>query len=322
MGLFLAACCAADLTRLQAQSAQFTGFRLLTNAEVALTLAAPTGINYRLEAATDLAGWNALVTFPTNNPTSLSYTDSAAAFLGGRFYRALELTGSTNFSGDHLQTTDGDVVIHPLYHASLVLSWNGVIIYADPDDDPAYEATYRGLPKADLILVTHSHSDHFSTAKIEALRTGGTRIIGPQVVFNGLTTAQKTNAIVLGHGASTNILGLQVEAVYAYNSNHSPLGSANGYVLTIGGRRIYISGDTGDAAQIRALAGIDVAFLCMNVPYTMTASQATNAVLGFRPAVVYPYHYRDQGGATTNATRFKQLLGTGPGIEVRLRKWY
>jgi L-ascorbate metabolism protein UlaG (beta-lactamase superfamily) len=259
---------------------------------------------------------------PTNSTTSLQHTDSAAPYLDARFYRAARLTGTNIVSGDHLATTNGDVIIHPLYHASLVMSWNGKTIYNDADDDPAYEFTYQGLPKADLILVNHSHGDHFSTTKIEALRGTNALIIAPQTVYSSLTAAQKTKAIVLNYGNSTNILGLTIEAVYAFNANHSPLGFGNGYVLTIGGKRIYLSGDTGDAPETRALTNMDVAFLCMNTPFTMTVNEATNAVRAFRPKVIYPYHYRDQSGATANAALFKQRLGTNLGIEVRLSKWY
>ena len=126
---------------------------------------------------------------------------------------------------------------------------------------------------------------------------------------------------VLGYGASTNSLGLTVQAVPAYNSYH-PLGFGNGYVLTMGGKRIYISGDTGNVPEIHTLSAIDVAFLCMNQPYTMTVTDATNAISLFQPKVVYPYHFRDQSGTMTNAASFKQQLSASLGIEVRLRKWY
>ncbi|MCS7336640.1 MAG: MBL fold metallo-hydrolase, partial [Verrucomicrobiae bacterium] len=188
-------------------------------------------------------------------------------------------------------------------------------------NDPASGISYTGLPKADLILLSHTHSDHFSTATIEDVRTTNTVIIASQAVYNSLTAAQKPLAVVLGYGQSTNVLGLNVQAVPAYNSYHT-YGTGNGYVLTVADRRIYISGDTGDVPEIRALTNIDVAFVCMNQPYTMTLSQATNVVRAVRPKVVYPYHYRDQSGATTNAAVFKQWLGTDLGIEVRLRKWY
>ena len=151
-----------------------------------------------------------------------------------------------------------------------------------------------------------------------------TIIIVPQSVYTGLSAAQKTNAIVLTYGGSTNVMGLTVEAVHAYNNSgtiYHPLGSAVGYVLTIGGQRIYFSGDTGNVPEIRALPSIDVAFLCMNMPFTMTANDATNAVRAFRPRIVYPYHYREGSSTTTNAAYFKKALGTDLGIEVRLRKW-
>ena len=303
--------------RLNAQSLQFTNVQRLTNQEVALTFTAPAGRAYRLESSTNATDWNALVTFATNVTTSLQHTDSAAPYLPTRFYRATQLTGTNLISGDHLTTTNGDVIIQPRFHASFVMQWNGLMIY----NDPAPSATYVGLSKADLILVSHIHPDHFSTAHIDTVRGAGCIIIVPQAVYNSLTTAQRTNAIVLANGASTNVMGLTVSAVPAYNSNH-PLGSGNGYVLNIGGKRIYASGDTGNQPEIRALSDVDVAFLCINIPYTMTAGAATNCIRAMRPKIVYPYHYRDDTNATTNAATFKQWLGTDLGIEVRLRKWY
>lgn len=299
---------------------EFLEVRLLPNKEVRLQLNAPAGNGYRVDASTDPATWSPLITLVGAN-SSLVVTDSAAPFLATRFYRAEQLSPANLITGDHLATSAGDVLIHPLYHASTFLRWNNQAIYVDPDDDGAYESTYAGLPKADLILVTHSHGDHFSSGKIETLRQAHTRIIVPQAVYTSLTAAQKTNAIALTYGGSTNVIGLTAEAVHAYNGNH-PLGSGNGYVLTIGGRRLYFSGDTGNQPEIRALPNIDVAFLCMNTPFTMTPNEATNVVRAMRPGVVYPYHYRNSSGTTTNAAYFKQVLGTDLGTEVRLRKWY
>jgi L-ascorbate metabolism protein UlaG (beta-lactamase superfamily) len=316
--LGLCALGAGALISLHAQSLQFTGVQLLTNNEAALTFTAPTGRAYRLESSTNAMDWNGLVTFATNVTTSLQHTDSAAPYLPTRYYRATQLSGTNLVAGDHLVTTNGDVIIQPRNHATFVMQWNGMMIY----NDPVAAATYAGLPKADLILISHTHSDHFSTATMDAVRSPTARIIASQTGYNSLTTAQKTNAIVLGYGQSTNILGLTVEAVYAFNSNHAPLGFGNGYVITIGAKRIYISGDTGDDLQIRSLPDIDVAFVCINQPFTMTVSAATNCIRAMRPKVVYPYHYRDQSNATTNAATFKQWLGTDLGIEVRLRKWY
>jgi L-ascorbate metabolism protein UlaG (beta-lactamase superfamily) len=156
---------------------------------------------------------------------------------------------------------------------------------------------------------------------IDAVRGPGCTIIAPQAVYDGLNAAQKAIATVLTNNASVDLLGVSVQAVPAYGANH-PRGVGNGYVLEFGGKRIYVSGDTRDQPEIRALTDIDVAFVAMNQPYTMTVSAATNCVRAFRPRVVYPDHYRDQSGATTNAATFKQWLGTDLGIEVRLRNWY
>lgn len=320
-GMSVLAAFALALPAVMAQTPpEFTEIRPLTNKEVRLLLSAPAGYGYRIDAATNPAAWSSLLTI-TGAANSLAATDSAAPFLPARFYRAQQLSLSNLLAGDHLPTGEGDVLIRPLYHASTFLRWNDLAIYVDPDDDAAYESTYAGLPKADLILVTHSHGDHFSSGKIETLRQAHTRIIVPQAVYTSLTAAQRTNAISLANGSSTNVIGLKAEAVPAYNSNH-PAGTGNGYVLTIGGQRLYFSGDTGNVPEIRALANIDVAFLCMNTPFTMTPGEATNVVRTMRPRIVYPYHYRNQNGTTTNAAYFKQALGMNAGIEVRLRKWY
>lgn len=309
---------------LQAQdSIQFSSVLRLTNNEVALSLSAPTGINYRIDSATNLSSWNGLVTLPISTTTSLQLTDSAAPYLDARFYRAAQLTGSNIFTGDHIPTTNGDVVVHPVGHAAFVMQWNGKTIINDPTEGGA--AYTNNFPRPDLMLVSHEHTDHFSAATIAAVRGSNSLIILPQSVFNMLSIPQRTNAIVLTNGMSTNVLEIQVEAIPAYDipgpGNH-PRGRDNGYVLTLGGERIYITGDTDNTPEMLALTNIDVAFVCMNSSFTMTALQATNAVRAFRPKVVYPYHFRESNGTTPNPPVFKQWLGTDLGIEVRLRKWY
>jgi L-ascorbate metabolism protein UlaG (beta-lactamase superfamily) len=296
---------------------EFTQVQRIANGEIALTLTAPTGSVYRIESSTSPASFSGLVTLPASAATSLHYTDSATPYLNTRYYRAVQVSGTNILTGDHLVTTNGEVILQPRFHATCVLNWNGLMIYCDPDDS----ATYTGLAKADLILVTHSHSDHFSVPTIDAVRGPNAVIIASQDVYNQLNAGQKAITRVLGYGGSTNLLGLTVEAVPAYNSYH-PFGFGNGYVLTIGDKRILFSGDTGNTPELRQFPNIDVAFLCMNQPFTMTVNEATNAVTGFRPKVVYPYHYRDQTGAVTNAAAFKALLAPSLGIEVRLRNWY
>jgi L-ascorbate metabolism protein UlaG (beta-lactamase superfamily) len=293
---------------------QFTAVNVLTNHEVALQLAVDTNSMYRIDAATNLPDWTPLVSL-TGAVATLQFTDSATPYLESRLYRAEQIAATNLLIGDYLSTSDGDVIIQPRRHATFVMSWNGKTIYNDPTN-----MSYADLPKADLILLSHTHGDHFNVSTIESVRKTNTLIIGSQTVFNSLTAAQRTNAIVLGYGGSTNVLGLNVQAVHAYNANH-PINFGNGYIVTIGDKRIYISGDTGDVSEIRAITNIDVAFLCMNPTFTMSVSQATNVIRSIRPRVVYPYHYVE-GNATTNAAFFKQQLGTDLGIEVRLRKWY
>jgi L-ascorbate metabolism protein UlaG (beta-lactamase superfamily) len=306
--------------RLNAQDTpRITKIQRLASKEVVLDLSATTGLNYRIDVSTNLIDWISLMT--VRSAGAFQHTDAAAPNSGSRFYRALPVSGTPLLTGEHLATANGDVVIQPLFHASFVMSWNGKVIYNDPDDDSAFLSRYQGLPKGDLILVSHSHGDHFSSAQIQAVRATNGVIIAPQLVYNSLTTAQKAMAIVLRNGESTNIMGLTVEAVPAYNGNH-PRGDGNGYVVTIGGKRLYMAGDTGTTPEMNALKDIDVAFLCVNVPFTMTVSEAAAAVRAFKPRVVYPYHFRNQNGTLSDLNMLKQQVGTDVGIEVRARKWY
>lgn len=303
----------------QGQGIQFTNITRESNGQVVLKFHAPAGTQYRLDAATNLnlpsdTRWTALVS--TQSLGLNQFTDAPAA--RARFYRA-----STNvLRGDTLFTTNGEVVMQPLYHASLVMSWNDKIIYSDPDDDAAYESRYAGLPQGDVILITHEHGDHYSPAKLTALRKAGGVIIVPWKVYLRTDFASyRPNAIALQYGQATNVHGLTVQAVPGYNANHL-FTNNNCYVLTLGGKKIFLSGDTGDVPELRALTGIDVAFLSMNLPFTMNWLGATNIIRQMRPKIVYPYHYRDSGGTLTNAVLFQQNLGTDLGIEVRLRNWY
>ncbi|HTL56123.1 MAG TPA: MBL fold metallo-hydrolase [Candidatus Limnocylindrales bacterium] len=313
----LVACLGLSLRSFAQAPPEFTRVQPLTNREIGLTLTGQAAAFYQIDTTTNLAAWDGLVTAGSGAASSIQHTDSAAPFLTARYYRAQQIMSSNVFTGDHFSTTNGDLLIHPDHHATLILNWQSNTIYIDPTNS----AGYAGLPKANLILVTHSHPDHFNTAVINAVIKTNGLIVTSQEVYNQLTASQKPIARVLGYGATTNLLGVDIQAVAAYNSYH-PFGTGNGYVLTLGGRRIFISGDTGNTAEMRALTNIDLAFVCMNQPYTMTVSEATNAVTAFRPKIIYPYHYRDQSGASANAAVFKQRLRPDLGIEVRLRNWY
>jgi L-ascorbate metabolism protein UlaG (beta-lactamase superfamily) len=201
----------------------------------------------------------------------------------------------------------------------LVITWNRRTLYVDPVGG---QGLFKDFPPADLILVAHGHGDHYSASTIEAVRGTNTIILAPPSLRASLPPAQQSLAAWMPNGAVTNLLGLRIEAVPAYNltSSFHPKGAGNGYVLTLGGKRIYISGDTEDTPEMRALKNIDVAFLCMNLPFTMTVDQAASALREFRPRVVYPYHFRNRDGALADLEALKAKVG--PDIEIRVRKWY
>jgi L-ascorbate metabolism protein UlaG (beta-lactamase superfamily) len=298
-----------------AQTPVFTGIERLTNQEMLLRLSAPAGLNYRIDASTNLPQWSGLVTLLSTGANQ--HADSAAPYQSQRFYRAAQLEGPGVFTGDHLATQNGDLVIHPINHASFVMSWNGKTIYNDP---VGASTRYDGLPRANLILITHGHTDHFNTTTLGSVTGATCVILAPLAVANSMGTSLRALTTVLTNGASTNVGGIGIDAVPAYNDNH-PLGTGNGYVLSLGGKRIYIAGDTGDIPQMRALPNIDVAFVPMNLPFTMSVSSAASAVRAFRPKVVYPYHY-SPSTPPSDVNLFKSLVGLDLGIEVRLRKWY
>lgn len=315
--------CATVLPGLQTGVAQTTGrfdrIEALDQGEVSLVFTAPAGGDWRLDTSENLSAWQSWLSFTSQGMNE--HLDSGAAYQDQRFYRAVELASAAVLTGDHFPTANGELVIHPVNHASLVLGWNGRTISVDPVGGAA---RYQGLPRADLILITHQHGDHLHAATVEGVRGPEVAILAPQTVFNSLPAGLRAVTTVLTNGASRDLLDLTVEAIPAYNlttSNH-PKGVGNSYVLTLGGKRIYLSGDTEDIPEMRALRDIDVAFVCMNVPYTMSVAKAASAVREFRPKVVYPYHYRNQDGSYADLDAFKRQVGTDLGIEVRKRAWY
>jgi L-ascorbate metabolism protein UlaG (beta-lactamase superfamily) len=214
-------------------------------------------------------------------------------------------------------TSAGPVKITPVYHASLEIEAGGKVIIVDP----AKPANFAGLPQADLILITDIHGDHLDPDLIKAESKAGTDIIAPAAVAKTVTTAK-----VIGNGEKTTWGAWTIEAIPMYNTTPTrgpkagtvfhEKGRGNGYVLTYGGKRFYFSGDTEGIPEMRALKNIDVAFICMNLPYTMTPEEAADAVKAFHPKVAIPYHYKGQDTAV-----FKKAL-EGTGIDVRLLDWY
>ena len=222
-------------------------------------------------------------------------------------------------TADSIATEDGALKILPINHATLALEWKDRTIYVDPVGGAK---AFQGLPKPDLILVTDIHGDHFSKETLAELAGPNTKLVCPAAVADQMTPALRNSATILTNGQTGELLGVKIEAIPMYNLTAERLkfhtkGRGNGYVVALGGKRIYLSGDTEDIPEMLALKNIDVAFVCMNLPYTMTVEQAARAVRAFKPRVVYPYHYR---GSDLN--KFKELVGTDAGVEVRLREWY
>lgn len=212
-------------------------------------------------------------------------------------------------------TSAGEVKITPLNHASTLIEADGKTIYLDP----AKPAAFKDLPKADLVLITDVHPDHLDPAVIAAISTATTTVIAAPAVVETVK-----NAAPLANGDSKTWNKWTIDAIPAYNLKRGPAagklfhdkGRGNGYVLTFGGMRFYFSGDTEGIPEMRALKNIDVAFVCMNLPYTMPPEEAADAVKAFHPKIVIPYHYRG-----SDLSVFKKALD-GSGIEVRLLDWY
>jgi L-ascorbate metabolism protein UlaG (beta-lactamase superfamily) len=199
-------------------------------------------------------------------------------------------------------------------HSTLMFTWGDTVIHVDPVGE---YADYSSMPKAGLILVTHEHGDHLDTKAIAAVRADDTSVmVGPKC------GGKVQGAIVLQNGDSRAAHGIRVEAVPAYNVSHMRApgvpfhqkGDGNGYVITLGTRKIYVAGDTENTREMKALRGIDIAFLPMNLPYTMTPAMVADAALAFRPRILYPYHCGE-----TDTAELEKLMASAKGIELRLR---
>jgi L-ascorbate metabolism protein UlaG (beta-lactamase superfamily) len=212
------------------------------------------------------------------------------------------------YQEDLFQASGGELKITFIGHGTLMLTYAGKVIHVDP---VSMYADYATLPKADLILVTHEHGDHLDAKAIQALITSRT-----VVITNAASAKDLSNATVMKNGETKTIAEIQVEAVPAYNLEKPfhPKGNGNGYVLTLGGKRVFIAGDTENVPEIKSLKNIDIAFLPMNLPFTMTPEQVVDTAKAMRPKVLYPYHF---GNTDTNA--LVALLQGEKGIEVRIR---
>lgn len=227
----------------------------------------------------------------------------------------IAMNGQAGFESDVFKTAAADLRITFIGHGSLLFSFGKLQVYVDPD---GRLADFSLLPKADLVLITHQHGDHFDQAAIEKLRQGSTKIfVSPACL--PLPAAAR----ILKNGDRAEAEGVTVDAVPAYNivhlrSNGLPFhgrGEGNGYVLSFANLRVYVAGDTENIPEMRGLQDIAVAFLPMNLPYTMTPEMTAMAARVIKPRVLYPYHFSD-----TDPQKLVLLLKKDSAIEVRIRK--
>lgn len=223
--------------------------------------------------------------------------------------------GAQKHERDTFQTGRGELAVTFLGHGSLMMDIAGKVIQVDPYGEVA---DYSKLPKADLILVTHDHYDHYDPAAFRAVLKPDTVVIASKSC-----SGRVPNALIMENGDSSEALGLKIRAVPAYNVVHKrpdglpfhPKGDGNGYIVDFGGFLVYIGGDTEDIPEMAALKDIDVAFLPMNLPYTMTPEMVARAARMFRPKILYPYHF-----GKTDTSKLVTLLEADKDIEVRVRK--
>jgi L-ascorbate metabolism protein UlaG (beta-lactamase superfamily) len=226
---------------------------------------------------------------------------------------------------DEISTAEGTLTLTPILHSTMALEFKGKTIFVDPYGGAQ---RFEGLGNPDLILLTDIHGDHLNLDTLNELNTENTTFLVPQAVKEKMEGVDAKEILVIANGQKKDWSGIGFEALPMYNLPESDdsrhiKGRGNAYVLTFADKRIYLSGDTEDIPEMRALKNIDYAFICMNLPYTMDINQAADAVLEFAPRVVYPYHYRGGGGKFSDVNAFKALVNAGDSsIEVRIRDWY
>lgn len=225
---------------------------------------------------------------------------------------------------DTFATSMGELTVQPILHGTLVLEFNEKVIYVDPYGGAE---AFTGIAKPDLILITDIHGDHLNEATLDAIHTDGVTIIAPQAVADKISEKYHGQMTILANDKSLQQFDIDIKAIPMYNLPEAAdakhvKGRGNGYILEMGKKNIYISGDTAGIDEMRNLQNIDIAFVCMNLPYTMDVNEAASAVLDFKPAIVYPYHYRGKPDMSDTEV-FRSLVDKeNQDIEVRLRNWY
>ena len=217
-----------------------------------------------------------------------------------------------------------DITIQPITHGTVVLEWKDTTIYVDPFGG---SEKFKNLKNPDIIVITHAHGDHLNIETLIGINTSNATFVVPASVAEQLPEEMKKNIVILNNDDSEKVKGISITALPMYNlpnddSARHKKGWGNSYIITLNNKRIYISGDTEDIPEMRALKNIDIAFICMNLPFTMNEEQASSAVLEFKPKIVYPYHYRGRPNVS-DTQLFKKLVNDKNSlIDVRLRDWY
>ena len=222
---------------------------------------------------------------------------------------------------DVFETRRGPITVHPVNHASIVLETPNGTIFIDPVGDPALYDDFR---RPDLVMITHEHGDHYDPDTLTGIAGEATRMFTNPAVYDLLPEPLRRFSVPFANGEQNFFDALGLEAVPAYNTTPErlgfhPKGRDNGYILGFDGFRIYISGDTEDTPEMRGLTNIDLAFVCMNLPFTMDAAAAASAVNEFAPTYCYPYHYQGRGDGTQDPEAFAAMLN---GVEAKFGDWY
>ena len=229
----------------------------------------------------------------------------------------LPLKSQDLLTSDTVETNKGPLIITFIGHASLIFEFDQKVIYVDPW---SRMANFSRMPQADLILITHHHGDPLDPEAIDQIQGKGAPVLLTQTGLDNLEGISHYR--VMKNGDRMHILGLSIEAIPAYNiinkretgDPYHPKGEGNGYIISFGDVRVLVAGDTENTPEIKGLSDIDIAFLPMNLPYTMTPEMVADAARAFRPGILYPYHY-----GNTNTDQLVQLLKSEPDIEVRIR---
>ena len=229
-------------------------------------------------------------------------------------YPVLSMNAQYNYEKDSIPAQSGEIALWAIGHGTLMFTYDGMVIHIDPVRS---EANYEELPDGDIILVTHSHGDHLDPGAIKMISKESTIII-----CNSSSAGSLDSPVVMSNGDKKSVAGITVEAVPAYNivnvrspgNPFHPRGEGNGYILTVGGKRIYVAGDTENIPEMGELGVIDVAYLPMNLPYTMTPEMAAAAARMIAPEIFFPYHF---GNSDTG--KLTELL-KGTGIDIRVRR--